>query len=150
MPNFTLLCQFNGGCMGCCGYGFSNPKEIKQAIRKNTLEFQDFNPKTKKDLIKFRDRALPMDLRKGVCRNLIEKNSRLLCPLHPQQNQGQDLRKGHCDVDYFCSTVKEFLTWPKQKQKKFLEFIKNKKLDNIEYSLQIDKGLLLKEFKSLQ
>ena len=50
-----------------------------------------------------------MDLRNGVCRNLIEGNGMLFCPLHPKR-VGKDLRTGHCDINYFCRTAKEYFT----------------------------------------
>lgn len=147
MTSLSPLCQLNGGCLGCCGHSFPPKEEIKEAIEKNTQEFQQLNPKAEPELIKFRDRTFPSDLRNNVCRNLIEKNNQLFCPLHPEQNQGKDLRKNHCDINHLCQTAQEFNNWNKEKQKKFLEFIKNKNLDNIDYSIRMDKGGLLEEFK---
>lgn len=165
----SVLCQLNCGCMGCCGNNFSSKEKIKEAIKENNREFREANPKTEMSanhtkgvisdhvkepsvlntqLMRFRDRATPMDLRNGVCRNLIEKNGRLLCPLHPAQNNGKDLREGHCDINHLCNTSKEFSKWNKEKQERFLLFINKKNLDNLDYSLQIDNGSLLKEFES--
>lgn len=134
--------------MGCCGHSFGTKEEIKKAIADNCLEFEERDPKTEKELIGFRDRALPMDLREGVCRNLIEKEGKLFCPLHPGQNKGKDLRKGHCDFNYMCLTAKEFSGWVEAKQGQFLNFVRKKKLDKIDYSLKIENGSLLEEFKS--
>ncbi len=133
--------------MGCCGRAFPSKEEIKKAIEKNTSEFKELDPQTEKELIKFRDRALPTDLRNGVCRNLIQKDNKILCPLHPKQNNGKDLREGHCDINYLCQTAKEFSTWPKHKQKKFLKFVKDNEPDNIDYSIKMDKSSLLEEFE---
>lgn len=138
-----ILCQYNGGCMGCCGHDFKSIDSVRDAVKKNTLEFKQFN-----NLKKFRDRADKWDLRSGVCRNVIMLNNKVFCPLHPKKNQGQDLREDHCDTDYFCQTAKEFSKWTKTKKEKFLRFIKNKHLDPIEYGVRIDNGELLKEFKA--
>jgi hypothetical protein len=134
--------------MGCCGRNFPSKEKIREAIKKNTFEFKELNPQTRKELIKFRDRALPQDLRNGVCRNLIEKKERFLCPLHPKQNNGKDLREGHCDVDYLCLAAKEFMGWSRERQKEFLKFIDDKELDKIQYSIEMGDDSLLKEFKS--
>jgi hypothetical protein len=136
-----ILCQFNGGCMGCCGHDFKSLELVKEAVRRNTLEFRKF-----KNLEKFRDRAGKWDLRYGVCRNVVMIRGKVFCPLHPARNKGKDLRKGHCDVDYLCKTAKVFSKWNKEKQKKFLEFVEGKGLDVIEYSVGVDDGSLLKEF----
>ena len=47
-----ILCQFNGGCMGCCGYRIKNVELVKKAITENTLEFKKY-----KNLEEFRDRV---------------------------------------------------------------------------------------------
>lgn len=150
MTKLSFLCQLNGGCMGCCGHDFTSKEKIGQTIRKNTLEFQKLNPQTKEDLISFRDRAPIWDLPNGVCRNLIEKDHQFLCPLHPLQNAGKDFRKDHCDINYLCRTTKEFNTWDKTTQQRFIQFVKQKNLDNLDYSIQMDNNSLLKEFKSSQ
>ena len=146
----TSLCQLNGGCMGCCGHSFGSKQEVKEAIRKNTAEFLLIEPQNDADLIRFRDRALAMDLRAGVCRNLIEKEGQFFCPLHPRQNSGRELREGHCDITHLCKTAKEFAGWDNEMQKDFLDFIRRRHLDNLDYSLKIDRGELLEKFKSLQ
>jgi len=143
MAKLTILCQHKQGCMGCCGHDFGNKQEIQEAIKKNTLEFQQFQD----NLEKFRDRAFPMDLRKGVCRNLIQINTRILCPLHPLQNNGKDLREGHCDIDHLCITAKRFSGWDPKRRERFLNFLKQKKLDLIDYSLGMDQGNLMEEFE---
>lgn len=144
----SILCQLNNGCMGCCGRAFPSKEEIEKAIKKNTSEFKELNPQTEKELIRFRDRALSADLRNGVCRNLVQKDNKIICPLHPKQNNGKDLREGHCDINYLCQTAKEFLIWPKHKQKRFLKFVKDNGLGNIDYSIKMDKDSLLEEFKN--
>ena len=132
--------------MGCCGHDFKSIESVRQAVKKNTLEFKQY-----RSLKKFRDRAGKWDLRNGVCRNAVMVNNKVFCPLHPKRNR-KDLRKGHCDTSYFCETTHQFYRWSTQKQKQFLKFIKDKKLDPIEYSVKIDNSELLKEFnqKSLK
>ncbi|MFH1682733.1 MAG: hypothetical protein ABIA37_02965 [Candidatus Woesearchaeota archaeon] len=149
MTYFTILCQLNNGCMGCCGHGFRLKEKIKEAIDKNTAEFKQLNPQTADELLKFRDRAHKWDLLNGVCRNLIEDNNHFFCPLHPARNEGKDLREDHCEINHLCQTAREFNLWEKEKQEKFLELVKEKELDNLDYSIQIDNNSLLKEFKRL-
>ena len=146
MTRFTILCQFNGGCMGCCGHDFGTKEQIKEAIKINTEELDKINPKSKAQFMKFRDRNHPMDLRYGVCRNLIIRGEIMFCPLHPSLH-GTDLRKGHCDINYLCLTGKEFETWKKEKKDAFLRFVTEKKMDNIDYSILMENGELLIEFK---
>lgn len=146
MANFTVLCQLKDGCMGCCGRDFISKEKIKEAIEKNTAEFESINPQVKAQLMKFRDRAHPDDLLYGVCRNLIEREGRFICPLHPKLNQGIDLRKNHCDFNYFCRTAREFMKWNSKKKLQFVEFVCGKGLDNLNYSILMEKGNLLEEF----
>jgi hypothetical protein len=143
---FSKLCQLNGGCMGCCGHDFSSKKKIEKAIKSNSLEFIRQNPHTNSDLISFRDRYGSTNLKNGVCRNLIEQNKQIFCPLHPKLNN-QDLREGHCNINYLCETTKKFASWDEKKQNNFIKFIKSKKLEKIDYSLQMDQGQLLAQFK---
>lgn len=147
MANFSILCQLNGGCMGCCGHDFVKDK-IKESIELNTQEFQETQPQSKAELIQFRDRRPSFDLRNGVCRNLIEEKGRLVCPLHPLRHKNkEDWRLGHCDINHLCDTAKEFATWHLRKQEEFITFIEAKGLNNLEYSLAMETGELLKEFK---
>jgi len=128
--------------MGCCGHSFISKEKIKEAITLNTTEFS-----RTPSLDTFRDRAYPSDLRLGVCRNLIEEKGCFFCPLHPARNDGKDLREGHCNVNYLCKTAKEFADWSEETKSKFIKFIEKKELDNISYSIVMDNGELLKEFK---
>lgn len=148
--SLSILCQQNGGCMGCCGHDYPSAQKIKEAIEINTQEFHQANPKTDEELLKFRNRCELYNLRFGVCRNLIIlPTGQIGCPLHPFLHNGKDLREGHCDINYLCITAKIFTTWSAEKQQAFLNFINNKHLNNIEYSLQIDNETLLKEFSKL-
>ncbi len=148
MVTISPLCQLNGGCMGCCGHDFISKKRIKGAIDKNTKQFYSKEIKNKDDFVKFRDRYDVTNLKDGVCRNLIKRDGCFLCPLHPSLHKGRDLRENHCDVNYLCKTAKEFANWDDNKQEKFLKFIKSKNLDNLTYSMKMDKNILLEEFKS--
>ena len=127
--------------MGCCGHDFGSVKEVKEAIKRNTIEFKKIN-----NLRKFRDRADKWDLNQGVCRNVVKMGKRVYCPLHPGCNAGRDLRRDHCDTDYLCETAQKFKKFSKKKQKEFLGFVKDKKMDTIEYGIKIDDGSLMKEF----
>ena len=146
MPTTSPLCQLNGGCMGCCGNNFVSEKKIEVAIRKNTLDFMKENPKNKEDYLVFKNRANPSQLRHGVCMNLVNKDAVLLCPLHPACHDGDDLREGHCDIDYLCKTAKEFAKCDFKIQKEFIDFINLKNLSNIKYSIEMDNGKLWKDF----
>ncbi|MBI2102315.1 hypothetical protein HYT55_00615 [Candidatus Woesearchaeota archaeon] len=146
MALLSPLCQLSGGCMGCCGHDYPSAEKIRDAIRENTTEFKAANPQTEQEFLQFRDRRSPMDLRFGVCRNLILESGCNFCPLHPARHQGKDLRINHCDINYLCKTAKIFETWSDEKQQRFVLFIESKKLDNITYSLKMDKSLLLNEF----
>lgn len=140
------LCQLNGGCMGCCGFDFPSKEQVAEAIKKNTLEFNFVNPISDIEFLSFRERRPAMDLRSGVCRNLIKENGCFLCPLHPSRHDGKDLRLGHCDTEYLCNTAKNFAQFDEAKQNAFVAFIEQKKLDNITYSILMDKGILMREF----
>ena len=133
--------------MGCCGHTFPSVKKVQRAVEKNTEEFLAAAPKTKEEFLQFRDRRRPMDLRHGVCRNAVSLHGCVLCPLHPARHDGDDLRQGHCDINYFCATAKKFARWTKERQDAFMRFITDKKLDTFTYSLLMDKGKLLWEFE---
>jgi hypothetical protein len=145
--HFTVLCQQNGGCMGCCGHDFMSRDKITEAIRLNTQELAQANPENREQFIAFRDRASSGDLRFGVCRNLVRLEFGIGCPLHPARHSGEDLREGHCDIHYLCDTAKAFGTWGIDKQEEFLKFVAGRKLDNITYSILMDSGGLLQEFR---
>jgi hypothetical protein len=144
--NLTPLCQINGGCMGCCGHDFISKEKIKEAIRLNTIEFENKSPRVKAQFISFRDRMHPADLRHGVCRNLIEKNGNIFCPLHPTLHDS-DLRENHCNIKHLCGTAKKYAEWDSEKQEKFISFVASKEIDNLEYSMGMDSGKLLEEFE---
>lgn len=137
------LCQLDKlSCFGCCGHSFTTIKQLKVDIKKNTKEFDESS-----SLESFRDRAHNWDLNpSGVCRNVVEKNGRVYCPLHPEINK-KDLREGHCMPEFLCQTFKMFMNWSEEKQDKFVEFINTKNLDNYEYSIMMDSGKLLEEFE---
>ena len=135
--------------MGCCGHDFESKEKIKQAVFKNNLEFKHATPKTEEEFIQFRDRRPNMDLRNGVCRNLIQEEGCFRCPLHPARH-GKDLRIGHCDIEYLCNTAKAFEQWDEEKKKRFIAFVESKKLDNVTYSILMDNNSLLKEFNELR
>ncbi len=143
--------------MGCCGHNFPSAKSVKRAIKLNSSEFEKMAPKSREEFLGFRNRRFANDLRGGVCRNLIEgelslensggaKKKCIHCPLHPSLHKGDDLRIGHCDVDYLCKTAQVFAAWDKGLQKEFIDFVTSQGLDNISYSLAMDAGSLLHRF----
>lgn len=132
--------------MGCCGNSYPSKKKMQEAIANNSQEFRYLHPGTREDLIKFRDRFPKTALRHGVCYNLIERNGRFFCPLHPALHNGKDLREGHCDIDHLCNTAVQFNSWDKERQQEFLELLKSKNFDNLDYSIAMENDSLLIEF----
>ncbi|MBW3013114.1 hypothetical protein KY340_02815 [Candidatus Woesearchaeota archaeon] len=149
----TSLCQLDDlSCFGCCGYDYSTPREVREGIEKNTLEYQ--NCKTHKE---FANRPRAGQRRWcGVCRNVVfirDKKGilRAGCPLHPKLNRGKEMRKKQdCLINYLCKTAVSFDGWNKKKQERFLKFLRTKKLDIINYSLGMDSDKWLKEFEDLE
>ena len=102
----------------------------------------------------FRDRH-PKDILRvsGVCYNLVwkDKEKRIIfCPLHPEaanNDNGNDMRKGHCNPRYLCKTAYKFRRWSKKKQDRYIKFLKSKNLEWYEYSVGTDDNSLLEEFE---
>ncbi len=88
----------------------------------------------------------------GICANLIYKDKTFFCPGHPAQHNGKDFRvlDPYCDRDYICKTLFLFKSWTEEKQNRYLEFLKGKNLDNVEYSMKTYEGTLLKEFEEME
>lgn len=133
--------------MGCCGNNMGTKKQIEKVIKENTQDFEKAN-----SLEEFRDRYDKDALKYGICRNLIKKDNLIFCPLHPALID-TDLRIDHCDINHLCKTFKLFQKWNKEKQNKFLNFLKTKKenneLDWYTYSIGMDQDTLLEEFRNL-
>ncbi|MBN1644960.1 hypothetical protein JW851_02905 [Candidatus Woesearchaeota archaeon] len=148
--NKTELCTFGSYfCMGCCIAPRKSPakRELTSAIKVNTAVFNAAgNAET------FAKRENSGETRKcGVCNNQVFIGRKVVCPLHPANNKGIDLRKRKfCEKDYLCPTQEEYNTWNPEIQKKFLSFIKKKKPDWYQYSINIDNGGYLREFRKLQ
>lgn len=143
-------------CMGCCGYNFKDKFTLAKDIEKNTLEYGKVHEQSlMKGLVAKTDwMNRSKDLRpSGVCRNLVYDlaSDVVGCPLHPEQNNGKDLRVDHphCDTLFVCKTAFMFDLWDKKRQKAFLRFLKHKKLDWHTYSLGMGTDKLLAEFEGL-
>jgi len=145
----VILCQMPEiglSCFGCCGNNYANKKKLMRDINKNTLEFDN-----KKSTSQFMTRH--KELRSsGICASLILKDDKFFCPGHPAINSGRDYRNldPDCDKDFLCKTFGLFQHWDEDKQKKFLEFLKEKKdsgMDIFTYSIRMDNNSLLKEFE---
>ncbi len=147
MVTISSLCQINGGCMGCCGHTFPSEQRVKESITSNTREYLKMAPSNKGELTNFRERRYATDLRDGVCRNLINTDGSVHCPLHPLLNKGADLRIGHCDVDFLCKTAKKFEGWDENKKNKFLAYVEKKKMTSIAYSMVMENDSLLMSFE---
>jgi len=135
--------------MGCCILPRRIPakRELTAAITANTLQFKRFNTKEE-----FAKRKNCGQTRKcGVCNNQVFIGKHVICPLHPGNNKGKDLRKNKfCEKSYLCETQEEYNQWDRKTKNQFLRFIKNKKPDWYQYSINIDNGSYLKEFKKKQ
>ncbi|HLD04647.1 MAG TPA: hypothetical protein VJG90_02920 [Candidatus Nanoarchaeia archaeon] len=142
------LCQLEEigiGCFGCCGHSWTKEGEVNRDIKKNTIRYKEHED----DLV-FLHKEASSIRPSGGCYNLVQLSSgKVGCSLHPCQHSGKDLRDNVCDKDYLCKTNHLFQSWSKEKQDKFIRFLNTKKLTPFEYSMGMDRGLLLKEFDSL-
>lgn len=142
----TELCTFGEYyCMGCCLLPRKCPakKELTEAINTNTAVF-----KAAGSAEAFAMRENCGETRKcGVCNNQVFIGKKVICPLHPANNKRKDLRKTKfCEKDYLCPTQEEYNEWSSEKQKEFIKFIKSKKPDWYQYSINIDNSGYLREF----
>ncbi len=142
------LCQLEHlSCFGCCGHDWKSKKEVLEQIMRNTKRWEEAREKGAVDrFIKESEDHLS---RSGGCKSLVFKDGRIVCALHPLQNKGKDLRDKNCNKNYLCETFKRFKTWNRTKQKKFVDFIMGKDMDNYEYSIGMDSGEFLKEFEKI-
>lgn len=142
-----ILCQTEElglSCFGCCGNDYNHKRKLMKDIRKNTWQFNN------KPIKLFMTRTT--ELRSsGICANLVFKDGKFFCPGHPALHEGRDYRKLDLDCekekDDGCKAYILFQSWSKEKQQKFLDFIKSKKLDSYTYSIKMDNDSLLKEFE---
>jgi len=150
MPSKTDLCTYGEHyCIGCCIAPRKSPtkRELTAAITANTLQFKSFTT-----IEAFAKRKNCGEIRKcGICNNQIFIGKQVLCPLHPGNNKGKDLRKNKfCEKSYLCETQEEYNKWDEKTKKAFLRFIKTKKPDWCQYSINIDNGSYLREFKKIR
>lgn len=152
----SSLCQVAGlSCMGCCGHGFKGKKEVAEGIEKNTLEYMDHQDRGV-GLREWMNRS--KELRNsGVCRNLVYdvEKDRILCPLHPEVNNGEDFRVDHhyCDILHVCKTAFFFELWDDKMKNDFIRFIRSKRKKGMswyEYSMGMNDDSLLAEFEGLK
>ncbi len=140
------VCQIDDlTCFGCCGNNYKTKDEVLIGIKKNTKEFEDWISLEKpvKDFL----RRMRFVRDCGVCFSVIEKDGKVFCPGHPELNNGNDLREGHCDIHYLCKTAYFYKEWDDKKKEKFIKFIKSKNLEWYEFSIGMDNDSLLKEFE---
>ena len=144
MRSLCQLKEIGIGCFGCCGHAWTKEGEVNQDIKKNTLRYKEH-----KDDLTFLHKEASSIRPSGGCYNLVQLNSgKVGCSLHSCQNNGKDLRDNICDKGYLCKTNHLFQSWGEEKQNKFIRFLNSKKLTPFEYSVGMDRGLLLKEFES--
>lgn len=135
------LCQYKSfSCFGCCGHTWGDEEEVLEQIRKNTIIFKNISLK------EFQERSERALSRSGGCKSLVFKNRKIVCSLHPKQ-VGEDFRDKNCNKNHLCDTILEFQNWPLEKQKAFLKFIEKKNPSHYDYSMSMDTGRFLKEFK---
>lgn len=138
------LCQTQEfSCMGCCGHDYAPEEGLRWGIKDNTREFKEL-----KDIRHLTKRAEQLRAC-GVCRAIVEKEGRVVCALHPMQNNGVEYRDRFCQKEYFCETMKKYLGWDEKKKERFIIFIRSKNPDWYEYSMKIDQDLYLKEFEGI-
>jgi len=136
------LCQLEHlSCFGCCGHSWTTKKEVLVQIGKNTQLYPHMSREG------FARRGEKYLSACGACKSLIKKGDRILCGLHPMQNEGADYRDKICEKDYLCKTFKAFLTWENKKQDRFVRFVLEKNLTNWAYSMGMDSDKFLKEFE---
>lgn len=136
------MCQLEHlSCFGCCGNSWTTKREVLVQIRKNTDVYKHMS---REEFSKRGERYLAPC---GGCKSLINKDGRVICGLHPMQNNGREYRDKVCDRNYMCKTFKAFKTWDRKKQEKFVKFILGKNLTNWAYSRGMDSDKLLKEFE---
>lgn len=151
------LCQLSFvSCVGCCGNKFADKKSVAESIQKNTLEYHQHKDsgKNHKEFM-LRSKELRES---GICRNAIydPKKDKVYCPLHPELNEGKDIRSehNHCDTLHVCKTAFLFDLWDEERKKEFISFLKKKnkegKLCWHSYSLGMADDSLLKEFEGLR
>jgi hypothetical protein len=133
-------------CVGCCLYAFAGKEATLAAIRRNTAAFAQLDPDDKEALLRFRDRESPPDV---VCCNCIEEAAPgvLGCPLHPARHASKDLRLGHCMAEFLCQTAVLYRDeWNRETRERFIAFVKERRLDNYEYSRLMVSDELLETF----
>ena len=143
IPNLCQLIELDLSCFGCCGNHFEDKSDLKRDIRLNTKRYQE-----KKNELGYL-KHISKDLRSsGICKLVIYIDGENVgCPLHPQLNSGLDLRAGHCDIEYNCTTKSEFESWDKKTRMEFIDYIIQKNLDKVEYSIKMAGGSLLGGFR---
>lgn len=143
MYEVSNVCQIdNLTCFGCCGHHYTTEEDIREAIHKNTKEFEEW----KGTITEFVTRS-KFIRNCGVCFGVIEQDGKVFCPAHPNLNNGIDLRANECDTSYLCKAAFAFKNWDKETQNKFKTFIKSKNLDWYSFSIGMDNDTLLKEFQ---
>jgi len=132
-------------CVGCCLYAFAGEEATLAAIRRNTAAFAQLVPGDEVALLRFRDRETPRDV---VCCNCVEEAPGVLgCPLHPTRHALRDLRRGHCMAEFLCRTAALYRhAWSRETRERFAAFVRDRRLDNYEYSRQMVSDELLEAF----
>jgi hypothetical protein len=147
-PSASSICRVHEdslSCVGCCLYAFAGKEATLAAIRRNTAAFAQLDPCDEAALLRFRDREAPPDV---VCCNCVEEAPGVLgCPLHPTRHALRDLRLGHCMAEFLCRTAALYRhEWSQETRERFTAFIKERRLDNYEYSRLMLSDELLKAF----
>ena len=109
MTNLCQLKELKLSCMGCCGNNYGSRKKIEKGLLINTDSYN--NAKNKKKWGKQKAKNLRSC---GICHNLVQIGKEIFCPLHPERNNGKDLRDSVCDKNHFCKTLFKFKSWNKK------------------------------------
>jgi hypothetical protein len=141
--NTCQLTDLKLSCFGCCGHDFAEKPVLRRDVKINT----ELCTRHKDDLESLKETSKELRL-SGICKFLIFLDDSMIgCILHPACNKGEDKRKDHCDIDFICTTKREFESWEAEIQERFIEYVKSKDLDFIDYSIKMAKGNLLGGFK---
>ncbi len=142
--------------MGCCGHKFKSKLHVAKGIEKNTKELHT-HVQRGKSLKEFMNRT--KDVREsGICANMVYdvRKNMIYCPVHPEVNQGVDLRIDHhyCDILHVCKTAYFYDLWDDERKKAFQKFLKKKRrageIDWYDYSMKMADDSLLQEFEGLK
>lgn len=158
------ICQISDiklSCWGCCGRDYTSKEEVEKDIEDNTIDFKKIKIIAKFNLLQFRERFSSNRWavkKSGICSNLIKfKNGIYACPLHKSINElipkeiykypsKEDLRWGHCDVNFKCKSVDIFEQLNNKQKQDYINWIKQQDIDHYTYSISNINASLIRKY----